>query len=65
MASGPRFTVALLRSPGRVALFSRSREDMTASFPELVEAFAGFHRNRCSGRRNSGLEPGVDPYFDR
>ena len=28
--------------PGRVALFSRSREDMTASFPELVEAFAGF-----------------------
>jgi DNA ligase-1 len=29
--------------PGRVALFSRSRDDMTASFPELVEAFAGFH----------------------
>jgi DNA ligase-1 len=28
--------------PGRVALFSRSRDDMTASFPELVEAFAGF-----------------------
>jgi DNA ligase-1 len=28
--------------PGRVALFSRSREDMTVSFPELVEAFAGF-----------------------
>ncbi|HEV2274299.1 MAG TPA: ATP-dependent DNA ligase, partial [Acidobacteriaceae bacterium] len=28
--------------PGRVALFSRSREDMTASFPELVEAFARF-----------------------
>jgi DNA ligase-1 len=28
--------------PGRVALFSRSREDMTASFPELVEAFADF-----------------------
>ena len=27
--------------PGRVALFSRSREDMTASFPEIVEAFAG------------------------
>jgi DNA ligase-1 len=26
--------------PGRVALFSRSREDMTASFPEIVEAFA-------------------------
>jgi DNA ligase 1 len=27
--------------PGRVALFSRSLEDMTASFPEIVEAFAG------------------------
>jgi DNA ligase-1 len=26
--------------PGRVALFSRSREDMTHSFPELTEAFA-------------------------
>jgi DNA ligase-1 len=25
--------------PGRVALFSRSREDMTLSFPEIVEAF--------------------------
>jgi DNA ligase 1 len=30
--------------PGRVALFSRSREDMTASFPEIVEAFAGFEK---------------------
>ncbi len=30
--------------PGRVALFSRSREDMTASFPELVEAFAGLEQ---------------------
>jgi DNA ligase 1 len=28
--------------PGRVAIFSRSREDMTPSFPEIVEAFAGF-----------------------
>ena len=26
--------------PGRVALFSRSREDMTASFPEIADAFA-------------------------
>jgi DNA ligase-1 len=26
--------------PGRVALFSRSRDDMTHSFPELAEAFA-------------------------
>ena len=30
--------------PGRVALYSRSRDDMTASFPELVEAFAGFDK---------------------
>ncbi len=28
--------------PRRVAIFSRSREDMTASFPEIVDAFAGF-----------------------
>ena len=28
------------QQPGRVALFSRSRDDMTASFPELAEAFA-------------------------
>src|SRR5581483_7917848 len=26
--------------PGRVTLFSRSRDDMTHSFPELIEAFA-------------------------
>jgi DNA ligase-1 len=26
--------------PGRVALFSRNREDITESFPEIVEAFA-------------------------
>jgi DNA ligase-1 len=30
--------------PGRVAIFSRSREDMTPSFPELVEAFSGFEQ---------------------
>ena len=28
--------------PGRVAIFSRSREDMTASFPEIADAFANF-----------------------
>ncbi len=27
--------------PGRVGLFSRNREDLSASFPELIEAFAG------------------------
>ncbi|MGI8770177.1 MAG: ATP-dependent DNA ligase [Acidobacteriaceae bacterium] len=30
--------------PGRVALFSRSRDDMTHSFPEIVEAFAEVQR---------------------
>ncbi len=30
--------------PGRVALFSRSRDDMTHSFPEIVQAFAGVQR---------------------
>jgi DNA ligase 1 len=30
--------------PGRVAVFSRSREDMTAAFPELAEAFAAVAR---------------------
>ncbi len=28
-------------APGRVAIYSRNREDITESFPELVEAFAG------------------------
>jgi DNA ligase-1 len=27
--------------PGRVAIYSRNREDVTASFPEIEEAFAG------------------------
>jgi DNA ligase-1 len=30
--------------PGRVAIFSRSREDMTAAFPELAEAFASLNK---------------------
>ena len=29
------------RQPGRVAVYSRSREDVTESFPEIAEAFAG------------------------
>jgi DNA ligase 1 len=29
--------------PGRVAIYSRNREDVTASFPELEEAFAKVH----------------------
>jgi DNA ligase-1 len=30
-----------LEQPGRVAIYSRNREDVTESFPELAEAFAG------------------------
>lgn len=30
--------------PGRVALYSRNREDVTASYPEIVEAFAGVNK---------------------
>ena len=30
--------------PGRVALFSRSRDDMTHSFPEIAEAFASVNQ---------------------
>jgi DNA ligase-1 len=33
--------------PGRVAIYSRNREDITASFPELSEAFA--HVNPATG----------------
>ena len=29
--------------PGRVAIYSRNREDITESFPELAEAFANVH----------------------
>ena len=32
--------------PGRVAIYSRNREDVTESFPELEEAFAKVHPDR-------------------
>jgi DNA ligase-1 len=32
--------------PGRVAIYSRNREDITESFPELEEAFAQVHSER-------------------
>ena len=44
--------------PGRVALFSRSRDDMTHSFPELTEAFAKVTEPLISGWRDSGVEYG-------
>ena len=34
---------------GRVAIYSRNREDITESFPELVEAFAGVRTEDGSG----------------
>lgn len=36
-------------APRRVALYSRNREDITESFPELVEAFAGVTTNDGAG----------------
>jgi DNA ligase 1 len=33
-----------LNQPGRVALFSRSKDNMTASFPELASAFSGLRQ---------------------
>ena len=41
--------------PGRVAIYSRNREDITESFPELVEAFAGATETADSGWRNPRL----------
>ena len=45
--------------PGRVAIYSRNREDITESFPELVEAFARGRGCWCwrddSGWRDSGV----------
>jgi len=32
-------------APGRVALYSRNREDVTASYPEIVEAFAAVNQS--------------------
>lgn len=34
--------------PGRVALYSRNREDVTASYPEIVEAFAQMNESVIS-----------------
>ncbi len=41
--------------PGRVAIYSRNREDITESFPDLVEAFA-----RVGGSRAGPLTPGAE-----
>ena len=37
---GRRCIVGMPAQPGRVAIYSRNREDVTESFPELEEAFA-------------------------
>ena len=51
--------------PGRVAIFSRSREDMTPSFPELVEAFAGFDQPLVLDGEILAWSPGNDLIPDR
>jgi DNA ligase-1 len=51
--------------PGRVAIFSRSREDMTPSFPELVEAFAGFEEPLVLDGEILAWSPGNDLTPDR
>ena len=40
--------------PGRVALYSRNREDVTASYPEIVEAFARVAAQQL-GEDSSGI----------
>jgi DNA ligase-1 len=46
--------------PGRVAIFSRSREDMTASFPEIVEAFMAFEEPLVLDGEILAWSPGSD-----
>jgi DNA ligase-1 len=46
--------------PGRVALFSRSRDDMTHSFPELVEAFAKLNRRLILDGEILAWDPGEE-----
>ena len=48
---------------GRVAIYSRNREDITESFPELVEAFAGVETSDGGGLIFDGEILGWD--FDR
>ena len=40
MACAPSSIAAIPQQPGRVRIFSRTREDVTASFPELAEWFS-------------------------
>ena len=51
--------------PGRVALFSRSREDMTASFPEIVEAFAGVQEPLVLDGEILAWNPVLDTWLDQ
>jgi DNA ligase-1 len=46
--------------PGRVAIFSRSRDDMTASFPEIVEAFMAFEQPLVLDGEILAWSPGSD-----
>ena len=47
--------------PGRVELFSRSREDLSATFPELVEAFAGISEPAILDGEVLAWSPGLSP----
>ncbi len=44
--------------PERVALFSRNREDISESFPELIEAFENIHEPAILDGEIVALEPG-------
>jgi DNA ligase 1 len=47
--------------PGRVELFSRSREDLSATFPELVEAFVGISEPVILDGEVLAWSPGLSP----
>ena len=46
--------------PGRVALYSRNREDVTVSFPEIAEAFAHVREPLMLDGELLGWEPATD-----
>ena len=47
--------------PGRVGLFSRNREDLSESFPELMEAFAAFGEEVILDGEILAWRPGAGP----
>jgi DNA ligase-1 len=49
---------------GRVAIFSRSRDEITASFPEIVEAFSGFSQPAILDGEIVAWDPAWDPAWN-